>query len=235
MAWLWAPSPRRDHSGRHSVVHEAVVGVVGQRIDVRDRLPVEDHPDKFGRSPPGVASFQGVRVPTLSAVHHESLHLVSDIRRHFGGDGAGAAHRFPGLHQGGGLGTLRRGDQVQRAQLVLLAPTTPVVLVAIPRQHLGFGGYSCESHGSLHSMPPTHAGEDAAILHQGPHRERRFSPAWSSLRPCAGQPGRTRTRARANRLTRRNVIPNERQSRDRCPSHSNGIRYTEPARGQPAA
>ena len=129
---------------------------------------VEDHADELGGAAPGVAPFQGIGVAALTAVHHEPLHLVGDVRRHFGGDGASAAHGLPRLHQGGGLGPLGRGDQVQRAQLVLLAPATPVVLIPIPRQHLGLGGHSCESHYSLHLVPPTRAGDVAAILHHGP-------------------------------------------------------------------
>ena len=43
----------------------------------------------------------------------------------------------PGLHQGGGLRPLGGGDQVQRAQLVLLSPATPVVFISVPRQHFG--------------------------------------------------------------------------------------------------
>jgi len=102
-----------------------------------------------GRTAPGVATFQGVGITSFATVNHEPLHLVADVWCHVGGDGTGATHGLAGLHQGGGLRPLPGSNQVQRAQLVLLTPPTPVVFVPIPVQYFGLGRHACECHVSL--------------------------------------------------------------------------------------
>ena len=55
-----------------------------------------------GGAAAAVAPFQGVGIVAFAAVDHKARHLVGNVRGDVGGDGAGAADGFAGLHQGGG-------------------------------------------------------------------------------------------------------------------------------------
>ena len=138
-----APSEALTSAAGRAVVHLALVEDVGEPVDVREDLAVEDEGDVLGgplehldageERVAGVVA-EGVALAGLDHVDQR----VGGAHRHRAGEGdlarAGDADAF--LHQRGGLLALLGRDQVERAEEVVIPPAPPVAQGVEVADHL---------------------------------------------------------------------------------------------------
>ena len=118
-----------DRRDRHPVVEGVVVAHVGQAVPVGGGLQGHGH-DVVGEV--GDQSFAvGVAQVGTVDLHHgvqrvdPPVHLA-DLHPAGVGEVEGARHPAAGAHQRGGVGHRAVGDQVERAEAVVVAPAPPV-------------------------------------------------------------------------------------------------------------
>ena len=148
---------RGDQVARPAVVELAVPEVVRGRVDVRDVVPVEDHADELGGAATLEDPLVGVVIAALTGVDHEAHRLHGGVGGQLGAPGAGAGHAHAIRDEPRSRRALLRGDQVEGAELVILAPAAPVGQGAHVLAHLRFrgdGGRRRERHATGYFSSP---------------------------------------------------------------------------------
>ena len=119
---------------------------------MRDAVPMKDHADVFDcRAAPscefGVAWGDSVAVrQALAAADHHPMRWVLRGGLLVGVDGERATDHMTGSSQSRGRRAMIIGDQVQRADPVVRAPTIPVAELVEPPQHVGLVGMNRHLH-----------------------------------------------------------------------------------------
>src|SRR5688500_18683184 len=112
--------------GWSAIVQLALPEEVRQAIQVRDGMPMKDHTEEVAR---GLTPPTGDFLPTgpaLAAFYHVMNGRGRSIGAGLKAHRPGTAYGDSLAHQSDGASGLFRGNQVQRAELVICAPAAPV-------------------------------------------------------------------------------------------------------------
>ena len=122
MSPKWAPRVVILHVGVAALPHAVLVPDVTEGVDVGHGRAVVDEAQVV---------HDVAAVPAERALGHEVLRRLEDAAERDGPAGA---------HEAGGGGALLGGDEVDGADLVVVAPAAPVTPVAVHRGVVGVGG-----------------------------------------------------------------------------------------------
>ena len=112
--------------GGSAIVHLPFPEEVSQAVDVGDGKAVEYHTEEVGGGLVDAGADLVAAAPALAALHHVMNGRRRDVGRGLEPHGAGATESSPFLNKTHSPLGLLRAEEIQRTQLVIFAPASPV-------------------------------------------------------------------------------------------------------------